>query len=114
MSWGAEGIPRDVEPAGGGKELVGIFTGLEEGDEALELGGIFGADIGGLAKEVLRVLDATDEGVDVRRAETRGDEDRTNHLAGGLQEQQAAIGHVRHVLHGGLVVGVLTQIEELA
>ena len=25
MSWGAEGIPRDVEPAGGGKELVGIF-----------------------------------------------------------------------------------------
>ncbi len=36
----AEGIPRDVEPAGGGKELVGIFTGLEEGDEALELGGV--------------------------------------------------------------------------
>ena len=50
MSWGAEGIPRDVEPAGGGKELVGIFTGLEEGDEALELGGILGADIGSLRK----------------------------------------------------------------
>ena len=50
VSWGAEGIPRDVEPAGGGKELVGIFTGLEEGDEALELGGILGADIGSLRK----------------------------------------------------------------
>ena len=114
MSWGAEGIPRDVEPAVASQELVGIGAGAKEVDKVLELGGIFGADIGGQAKEVLRVLDATDEGVDVRRAETRGDEDRTNHLAGGLQEQQAAIGHVRHVLHGGLVVGVLTQIEELA
>ena len=50
MSWGAEGIPRDVEPGGGGQQLVGIFTGLEEGDEALELGGILGADIGSLRK----------------------------------------------------------------
>jgi len=114
MSWGAEGIPRDVEPAGGGKELVGIFTGLEEGDEALELGGIFGANVGGLSKKVLRILDATDEGVDARVAEAGGDEDGADHLSGGLQEQQAAIGHVRHVLHGGLVVGVLAQIEELA
>ena len=40
MSWGAEGIPRDVEPAGGGKELVGIFASFEEGDEMLELGGM--------------------------------------------------------------------------
>ena len=53
MSWGAEGIPRDVEPAGGGKELVGMFTGLEESDEALELGGILGADIGSLSEKVL-------------------------------------------------------------
>ena len=57
MSWGAEGIPRDVEPAGGGKELVGIFTGLEEGDEALELGGILGADIGSLRKSGSVLLD---------------------------------------------------------
>jgi hypothetical protein len=68
MSWGAEGIPRDVEPAGGGKELVGIFTSLEEGDEALELGGVFGTDVGSLAKKVLGALDATDEGVDARVA----------------------------------------------
>ena len=40
MSWSREGIPRDVEPAVAGKELVGMFTGLEEGDEALELGGM--------------------------------------------------------------------------
>ena len=32
----------------------------------------------------------------------------------GFQEHQAAIGHVRHVLHGGLVVGVLAQIEKFA
>lgn len=53
MSWGAERIPRDVEPAAAGKELVGIFTGLEEGDEVLELGGILGADVGSLTEEVL-------------------------------------------------------------
>ena len=28
-----------MEPVGGGKELVGIFTSLEESDEALELRG---------------------------------------------------------------------------
>ena len=69
MSRSAEGIPGDVEPAGGGQELVGIFTGLEEGDEALELLRVLGADVGSLAKEVLRVLDATDKGVDARVAE---------------------------------------------
>ena len=69
MSWGAEGIPRDVEPAGGGKELVGIFTSLEEGDEVLKLGWILGADIGSLSKKVLGVGDATDKGVDTGVAE---------------------------------------------
>ena len=69
MFWGAEGIPRDVEPAGGGKELVGIFASFEEGDEALELGGILGADVGSLTKEVLGIGDATDKGVDTGVAE---------------------------------------------
>ena len=50
MSWCCEGIPRDVEPARAGEQLVGVLTGLEEGDEALELGGILGADIGSLRK----------------------------------------------------------------
>ena len=69
MSWGAEGIPRDVEPAVAGEELVGIFTGLEEGDEALELLGVARADVGGLTDEVLGVGDATDKGVDTGVAE---------------------------------------------
>ena len=114
MSWGAEGSPGDVKPAGAGQELVGVFTGAEEVDEALKLLGVFGADVGSLAKEVLRVANATDQGVDARVAEAGVDEDGTDHLAGGLQEHQAAIGHVRHELHGGLVVGVLAEIKKLA
>ena len=110
----AERRPRDVEPAGGGQELVGIFTGLEEVHEALELAGVLGADVGSLAKEVLRALDATDQGVDARVAVAGIDDDGTDHLAGGLQEHQAAIGHVRHVLHGGNVVGILAEIKKLA
>ena len=103
-----------MEPAGAGEELVSQIVSLEEVHEALELAGVLGADVGSLAKEVLRTLDATDEGVDARVAVAGGDEDGADQLAGGLQEQQAAIGHVRHVLHGGLVVGVFAQIEELA
>ena len=114
MSWGAEGIPRDVEPAGGGKELVGIFTGAKEVDKTLELLRVLGANVGGLSKKVLGIGDATDEGVDTGVAVAGGDEDGADQLAGRLQEHQTAIGHVRHVLHGGLVVGVLAQIEELA
>ena len=64
MSWGGEGIPRDVEPAGGSKELVGIFASFEEGDEMLELGGILGADVDGLSEKVLGIGDATNKGVD--------------------------------------------------
>ena len=107
-------IPRDMEPAGGGEQLVGVVAGAEIVDKALELAGVLGANVGSLAEEVLRVLDATDEGVDARVAEAGVDEDGADHLAGGLQEQQAAIGHVHHVLHGGLVVGVLFGVEELA
>ena len=103
-----------MEPAGAGEQLVGQIVSLEEVHEALELGGVFGADIDGLTKEVLRVFDTADKGVDARVAEAGVDDDRADHLAGGLQEHQTAIGHVRHVLHGGLVVGVLAQIEELA
>ena len=86
MSWGAEGSPGDVKPAGGGQELVGVFTGAEEVNEALELLGVFGADVGSLAKEVLGIGDATDKGVDARVAVARIDDDRANHLAGGLQD----------------------------
>ena len=114
MSWGAEGIPRDVEPAGGGEELVGVGIGAEEVHKVLELLRVFRANIGSLAEDVLRALDATNEGVDARVAVAGIDDDGADKLAGGLQEHQAAIGHVHDVLHGGLVVGVLAQIEELA
>ena len=109
-----EWIPGNVEPAGAGEELVSQIVSFEEVYEALELLGVFGADVGSLAKEMLRVANATDQGVDARVAEAGVDEDGANHLAGGLQEHQAAIGHVHHVLHGGLVVGVLAEIAELA
>ena len=114
MSRNAEGIPRDVEPTCGGQQLVSQIVRLEEVHEALELAGVLGADVGSLTEEMLRVLDATDEGIDARVAVARIDDDGTDHLAGGLQEHQAAIGHVRHELHGGLVVGVLAEIKKLA
>lgn len=75
MSWGAEGIPRDVEPAGGGQQLVGIGAGAKKVDKALELLGVARADVGSLTKEVLRALDATDETVDAGVAETGVDDD---------------------------------------
>ena len=87
-----EGSPGDVEPAGAGEELVSQIVSLEEVHEALELAGVLGANVGSLTEEVLRVADATDEGVDARVAVARIDDDRTDHLAGGLQEHQAAIG----------------------
>ena len=82
----AERRPRDMEPAGAGEQLVGQIVSLEEVNKALELGGVLGADVGSLAKEVLRVLDATDQGVDARVAVAGIDDDGTDHLAGGLQE----------------------------
>lgn len=114
MSWCCKRSPRDVEPTCGGQQLVSQIVSLEEVHEALELAGVLGADVGGLALQMLRVANATNEGVDTGVAVAGVDDDRANHLAGGLQEHQAAIGHVRHVLHGGLVVGVLAQIEKLA
>ena len=103
-----------MEPAVAGEELVSQIVSLEEVHEALELAGVLGADVGSLTEEMLRVANATDQGVDARVAVARIDDDGTDHLAGGLQEHQKAIGHVNHVLHGGLVVGVLAQIEKLA
>ena len=63
MSWGGEGVPGNVEPAAGSQELVGVLTAVEEVDQPLELRWVFGADVGSLAQQVLRVADATDEGV---------------------------------------------------
>ena len=53
MSWNSKRCPGDVEPGGGGEELVGVGVGAEEVNQKVELRGVFGADVGGLADEVL-------------------------------------------------------------
>ena len=97
MAGRTEGSPGDVEPAGAGQELVGIFTIAEERDQTVELGGVLGADVGSLANEVL--LDTANKGVDAGVAEAAVDDDgAADSLAGRLQQQAAAIDHVGHVL----------------
>ena len=114
MAGRSEGRPGDVEPAGAGQELVGIFTTAEERDQTVELGGVLGADVGSLANEVLGVLDTANKGVDARVAEAAGDDDgTTNGLAGGLQQQAAAIDHVGHLLRRRNVGRVLAGVAEL-
>ena len=81
-----------MEPAVACQQLVSQIVSLEEVHEVLELGGILGADIDGLTKEVLRVFDTADKGIDAGRAETGVDEDGAYHLSSGLQEHQTAIG----------------------
>ena len=109
-----EGVPGYVEPVGGGEELVGMRATSEKVDEVLELGWVLGMDVGGLADEVLGVLDAANEAVDPTVAEAGVDDDGVDLKAGRLQEHQAAVGQVGHDLHRGDVVGVFAQIEELA
>ena len=112
MSWCCEGLPRDVEPAIAGQELVGVLRVLEEVDQKLELARILGADVGRLTREVLRVADATHMAVDILVAEAGVDEDGTDYLAGRFQEHHAAVDHVRHVLQRGLVARVFLRVDE--
>ena len=111
--WG-EGIPGEVEPDAGGEELVGEVVVAEEVDEALELSRIFGADVGSLADEVLRVLYAADLKIDGLITEARIDDDWPDDGSCRLQQHQAAIGQIRHNLHRGNVLWVLLQIQKLA
>ena len=84
VPWRAEGCPRDVEPAGASQELVGQGVGFQEVDQMLELLGVLGADVGGLALQVLGVADTTNERVDAAIAEARVDDDGANLLTGRL------------------------------
>ena len=113
MAGRTEGSPGDVEPAGAGQELVGIFTTAEERDQAVELGGVLGADVGSLANEVLRVPDTANKGIDAGVAEAAGDDDGADGLAGRLQQQAAAIDHVGHLLRRRNVGRVLAGVAEL-
>ena len=112
MSWLGEGFPRYVEPAGASQQLVGVRAGAEDVDQALELSGVFGADVGSLAQYVLRVLDASDESVNARVAEAAIDDDGANNAAGRLQQILATVLQVKQNLYGRQVVGILLQIEE--
>ena len=97
MAWKSKWIPRDVEPAGASKELIGIFPFLEEIYERRKLGRIFGTNIGCLADEVLRAVDTTHQTINSSVAETRVDDDGTDHMTGRFQQEMATIGHVCHV-----------------
>ena len=70
-----EGVPGEVKPGFGGKELVGEGVGLEEVDEALELGRILWTDIGSLTDQVLGIANAPYPAVDGLAAEARIDDD---------------------------------------
>ena len=112
MSWLGEGFPRYVEPAGASQQLVGVRAGAEDVDQALELSGVFGADVGSLAQYVLGVLDASDESVDTRVAIATIDDDGANNAAGRLQQVLATVLQVKQNLHGRQVVGILPLVEE--
>ena len=68
--WG-EGTPGDVEPGGGGKELVGVLPFHEEIHERGELLGIFRADIGCLADKMLGVSHSANPMIDSLITEAR-------------------------------------------
>ena len=109
-----EGRPRDVEPAGAGQELVGQGVGFQERDQALELGGVLGADVGSLALEVLGISDATHLAVHGLAAEAGVDDDgAADGLAGGLQQLATTVGHVGYLLDGGDVLRVLFTVAVL-
>ena len=105
-----EGIPGEVKPSFGGKELVGEGVGLEEVDEALELSWVFGTDVGGLAEKMLGVFDAPYPAIDSFVTEARIDDDGAHDLTGWLQQQMTAIGQIRHNLHRGDILRIFLQI----
>ena len=109
----AKGVPRDVEPARTGQQLVGILAALKEDDEAAELLGVAGTDVGCLTQQVLRVADTAHTAVDLSVAESAVDQDGTYLLACRLQQHVTTVGEVGHMLHGGQVAGVLFEIQKL-
>jgi hypothetical protein len=114
MAGGGKGIPGDVEPAVAGEELIGELTGFEEIDQTLELCWVLGADVGGLAKEMLGVVDTADFAVYRFATETGIDYDRADDETGRLQKLMTAISHIDHILHRRDVLRVLAQMEEFA
>ena len=107
-----EGVPRDVEPAGAGEELVGEGVMAQEVDEALKMSGVARTDISGLTEEVLRVLHAAHQRIDIGIAIAGVDDDGTDRRASGFEEHQATVGHVDEVLRRGFVTRVFLGVQE--
>ena len=108
----AEGIPRYVEPPSPSQQLVGEGMSLQEVNEVLELGWVLGANVGSLTEQMLRILDATNKRVDTRIAEAGIDDDGADLFSGWLQEHQATIGHVGHMLERWFIIGIFADVEE--
>ena len=113
MAGRSEGRPGDVEPVGGCQELVGHGMGLQKRNQAVELGGVFRADVGSLTEQVLRVADATHLAVVGLVAVARVDDDGSHLAACWFQQILAAVFQVKQYLRRWQVIGVLPQVEEL-
>ena len=112
MAGRGEGIPRDMEPAVAGEKLISELPGFEEFDQTLELGRVFGTDVGGLAEEMLGVADTADFAVYGFTTEAGIDDNGANDKTGGLQKLMTAIGHFHHILHRRDVLRVFAQMEK--
>ena len=106
MAGRAGGVPGDVEPSVAGEQLVGERVTAEEIYEGLEAGGVLRAYVGGLSEQVLRVADAAHAPVHLSVAEAGVDDDGAYLLAGGFEQEAAAVGEVGHVLRRGDIVGM--------
>ena len=114
MSGRTEWIPGDVEPAGAGKELVGVLPFLEEIHERRKLGRIFRVDVCCLTDEVLGAGDTTNLAINCLASKSGVDDDRACDESRGLQQLMAAVGQIRHYLHCRYVLRVFAEIKKLA
>jgi len=79
----------------------------------LKFGWVFGANVGGLAEEVLGVTDTTNKRVDARVAEAGVDDDGADLLSGRLQQMLATVDEAGKLVDGRDVIRILIQTEEL-
>ena len=103
-----------MEPTAAGEQLVGKGVMAEEVDQTLELSWIFRPDVGSLTDKVLRVAHTANHAIHSLVSEARIDDNRAYFASGGLQQQMAAVGQIRHDLHRGNILRVLPQLQKLA
>ena len=109
-----EWIPGDVEPAGAGKELVGVLPFLEEIHERRKLGRIFRVDVCCLTDEMLGAGDTTNLAINCLASKSGVDDDRACDESRGLQQLMASIGKIHNNLHCRYVLRVFAEIKKLA